>query len=76
VKDAQHDEIRAAASLLLGHFRAEAAAHLERAGAPGQLALDALHAGEDTMIVHARLRRLLDAAAPRGAKKGRGKDAA
>lgn len=73
--DAQHDEIRAAASLLLGHFRAEAAVHLERAGAPAQVALDTLRGGEETMTVHARLRRLLAAAPARGAKRGRGKEA-
>jgi hypothetical protein len=76
VTDAQRDEIRTAASLLLGHFRREAAVHLERAGASGQVALDALLAGEDAMTVRARLRRLLDAAPARSAKKGRGKEAA
>lgn len=51
------DALQAAASLLLGHFTAEARRHLVAAGDAGAAALAALDAGADAMAVRRLVQR-------------------
>lgn len=57
----QRTAMRAAASVLLGHFRASAAVYLRRAGPAAERALQALEEGEDAMAVRRRIERALAA---------------
>lgn len=62
MSEAERVAMRAAGSVLLGHFRDSAAVYLRRAGPAAERALQALEEGEDAMAVRDRIQRVLDAA--------------
>ena len=69
MSDPQRQGLRTAASLLAGHFRAEAAPHLRQAGPFGAAALEAIEAGAEPMAARAIIMDAL-AAAPAGSRRG------